>query len=204
MSQLIMAEQGNVVVPAAGSISLYDDGVGGLCKSTDDASGITALGEYNIFKLTADGAAIGPGITDFFGANSSIALAANGIYYLEFFIYYYKTTAGTVVYTITNTAVVTNLVASYLQSAVGGIGTNAATTQAGLVTQTTATAALPATASQTTLTNQWAYIFCQFENASSANVRLRVTSSAGTVTPRRGSFYTCRRLTAGNMGTFVA
>ncbi len=36
------------------------------------------------------------------------------------------------------------------------------------------------------------------------NVRLRITSSAGTVTPRRGSFYRATRLFAGNVGTFVA
>lgn len=204
MSQLIMAEQGSVVVPAEGSISLYDDGIGGLCKSTDDPSGLTCLGEYNIFRLAADLAVRGATIADFFDAPSSIALAANGIYYLEYFLYYYKTTAGTVTWTITNTAVVTNMVASYLHSAVAGITPNAAPTAAGIQTSTAAAAALPATASITTLTNQWSYIFCLFENANSTNVRLRVTCSAGTVTPRRGSFYTCRRLSAGNIGTFVA
>ncbi len=204
MSQLIMAEQGSVVVPAAGSVSLYDDGVGGLMKSTDDPSGVSCFGEYNIYRTTANGSALAATIVDFFPANSSIQIAANGIYYLEFFIYYLKTTAGTVVYTITNTATVTNLVASYLQSAVGGIATNASPTHAGIQTTTAAAAALPATASLTTAVNHWAYIFCLFENGNSTNVRLRVTQSAGTLTPLRGSFYTCRRLSASNVGTFVA
>jgi hypothetical protein len=35
------------------------------------------------------------------------------------------------------------------------------------------------------------------------NIRLRVTSSAGTVTPLAGSFYKVRRLPA-NTGAFVA
>lgn len=204
MAEIILAEQGSAFVPSAGSISLFDDGVGGLMKQTDDASGQTCLGEYNIFRLTANGAAIGPTIADFFGANSSIQIASSGIYYLEFFIYYLKTTAGTATYTITNTAVVTNLVASYLQSAVGGIATNAAPTLASVVTQTAAAVALPVTASLTTAVNHWVYIFCLFENGAGTNVRLRVTQSAGTVTPLRGSYYTCRRLFTGNVGTFVA
>ena len=204
MSQLIMAEQGSVVVPAAGSVSIYDDGVGGLMKSTDDPSGVSCFGEYNIFRLAANLAVRGATIADFFDAPSSIALAANGVYYLEFFLYYLKTTAGTVTWTITNTAVVTNLVASYLHSAVAGITPNASPTAGGIVTTTLAAAVLPATAAITLSTNQWSYIFCLMENASSTNVRLRVTCSAGTVTPLRGSFYTCRRLAAGNVGTFVA
>ncbi len=204
MAELILAEVASVGVPSSGFISIYDDGIGGLYKSTDDASGLTCLGEYNIFRLVANGAALGPTIADFFGATSSIQIAASGVYYLEYFIYYLKTTAGTVTYTITNTATVTNMVASYLQSPVAGIGTNASPTYGGIVTSTTATAALSATASLTTAVNHWAYIYCLFENNTSTNVRLRITSSAGTATPLRGSYYTCRRLSTSNVGTFVA
>lgn len=204
MGELILAEQASVSVPAAGSISIFDDGVGGLCKSTDDPSGPTTIGEYNLFRLIANGAAIGPAIADYFGANSSIVLAASGIYEIVYNLWYLKTTAGTMTYTITNTAVVTNLVAWYEQSAVGGVATNAAMTGAGVVTQTAAAVALPVTVSLTTAVNHFARIRVLLENASSTNVRLRVTSSAGTITPLRGSHYKVRRLVAANMGTFVA
>jgi len=204
MGELILAEQASVAVPAAGSVSLFDDGIAGLYKNTDDPSGQTSIGEYNIFRLLANGGAIGPAIADYFGANSSIALATSGVYLLQYFLWYLKTTAGTVTYTITNTAVVTNLVASYLQGPAAGIQANAAATVAGVVTATAAAVALPATASLTTAVNHCAYVQVLLENAASANVRLRVTESAGTITPLRGSFYMCRRISTGNVGTFVA
>ena len=203
MGELILAEQALPAVPAAGSVSIVDDGVGGLCKQTDDPSGPTTIGEYNLFRLIANGAAIGPTIADYFGANSSIVLAPNGIYEIVYNLWYLKTTAGTVIYTLTNTAVVTNLVAWYEQSAVGGIATNAGLTGAGIIASTVAAAALPATASLTTAVNHFARIRALLENANSTNVRLRVTSSAGTITPLRGSHYKVRRLVVGNMGTFV-
>jgi hypothetical protein len=67
------------------------------------------------------------------------------------------------------------------------------------------TLALPASAS-IAIGNHYhivrAYVFT---NATTAgNIRLRVTSSANGITLQRGSFYTVRRLTAGNIGTFVA
>jgi hypothetical protein len=173
-------------------------------KTVDTTSGRTQVANHNIFRLTANGSAIGAGIADFFGANSSFPTVLNGVYEIIFDIYYLKTTAGTVTYTITNTQAYTNSVFSYIQSPAAGITPNATPTYAGLVTNTTAAAALPATASLTTAVNHHARIYCLVECGTAGNIRLRVTESAGTVTPLRGSYYTARRLFAGNVGTFVS
>lgn len=161
------------------------------------------IGDQNRFRLAANGAALGPTIADYFGANSSLPTVLNGIYELTFWLYYLKTTAGTVTYTITNTQTYTNLVASYLQTAVAGVTPNAAMTAGGLVTNTAAAAALPATAALSA-GNHFALITAHVECAAAGNIRLRVTQSAGTITPLRGSFYTARLLTAANVGSFVA
>ena len=162
------------------------------------------IGNENTFHLTANGSALGPTIADYFGANSSLGTVLNATYELTFWLWYLKTTAGTVTYTLTNTQAYINLVAWYEQVAVGGIATNASPTGGGIVTTTTAAAALPVTASLTTAVNHFAMIKAIAECGTAGNIRLRVTSSAGTVTPLRGSYYTARRLLAGNEGTFVA
>jgi hypothetical protein len=63
--------------------------------------------------------------------------------------------------------------------------------------------ALPATASLTTAVNHMAIIRAVIEQNAQGKFRFRITSSAGTVTPRRGSRFTLRRL-PGNTGDFVA
>lgn len=190
----------NLTTAEAGAVE-YDGTA--FYLTADATTGRSQADNQQIFRLTANGTAIGPAIADYFGANSAIPTVAGGVYELTFYLYYLKTTAGTVTYTITNTAPYTNLVAEYIQSAAGGIATNAAQTGAGIVGVTTAAAALPATPSLTTGANHKAVIRAIAECGTAGNIRLRITSSAGTVTPLRGSYFTVRRLSAGNVGTFV-
>uniref|UniRef100_A0A6M3J838 Uncharacterized protein n=1 Tax=viral metagenome TaxID=1070528 RepID=A0A6M3J838_9ZZZZ len=205
MGELILAEQGTASVPAATMVTLYDDGIGGLYKSSDDPSGVSCFGEYNIYRLGANGTAIGPGIADFYGPNSAIALGSGGVYMLEFYCWYTKTVAGAVTFTVTNTAVNTNMAASCIHSAGTGIQAMVSPLVCGSVTQTTATMAFMPTPSITTAVNNYAYINVVQEGSASTNVRLRATEGTGTITPLRGSYYTCRRLAAGtSVGTFVA
>lgn len=192
-----------LTTPVAGAVE-YD---GTVHYATNDATaGRAQHGAFQIFRLSADGAAIGAAIADYFGANSAFNMIASGIYELDFYLWYLKTTAGTVTYTITSSgASVTNLVAWYDQSPVGGIATNAATTGAGVQAATGAATALPVTASLTTAVNHFSHIKVLVENISSAaNIRLRATESAGTITPRRGSYATMKRVFAGNVGIFAA
>ncbi len=190
----------NLTTPAAGAMEF--DG-NAFYLTVDATNGRTQESNQQIFRLTANGSAIGPAIADFFGANSAIPTVTNGVYELTFYLFFLKTTAGTVTYTITNTATYNNIVAQYVQSAAGGIATSAAQTGAGIVGVTAAAAALPATASLTTAVNHKVVIRAVAECGTAGNIRLRITSSAGTVTPLRGSYFTVRRLASGNVGTFV-
>lgn len=190
-----------LTTPEAGALEY--DGTS-FYKTIDVTSGRGLESVQQMFRLAANGGALGPTIADFFGANSAFPTVLNGVYEFIFHVYFLKTTAGQVTFTITNTQAYTNLVGDYLMTPVGGIAGNGATTKAGIVTNTTAAIALPITGSLTLSTNHCAIIRVLAECGTAGNIRLRVTSSAGTVTPLRGSFYTVRRLPAANVGTFVA
>jgi len=172
-------------------------------NSIDTTNGRRQTCDQQIFRLVANGAAIGPGIADYFGATSALPTVTNGVYELTYHLRYLKTTAGTVTYTITNTQSYTNITAHWMQTAVGGIGATGTTGGAAIQGVTSAAAALPATGSLTTAVSHSAFIRVVAECGTAGNIRLRVTSSAGTITPQRGSYYTARRLFAGNVGTFV-
>lgn len=176
-----------------------------LYATANTTSGRGDVSIEHIFRLAADGSAIGAGIADFFGANSSIDLPASSTWELEAHLYFLKTTAGTVTYTITNSAAnYTNIQAKLIHSRLAGIGAVAATLGAGISNVTTAAAALPATGSLTTGVDHWAIIYATIDMNAAGNIRIRCTESAGTITPRRGSFYKIRRLPDSNVGTFAA
>jgi hypothetical protein len=173
-------------------------------QTIDTTSGRGAVDVQQIFRLTANGSAIGNAIADYFGANSAFPTVLNGVYELTFYCYFLKTTAGTLTWTITNTQTYTNIVANYQQTVITGIAATGALNGAGIVTTTTAAAALPVTGTLSDATNHYAIIRAVAECGTAGNIRLRATESAGTITPLRGSYYTARRLFAGNVGTFVA
>lgn len=173
-------------------------------RTTDTTNGRTVDSNQNLFRLAANGSALGPTIADFFGANSSLPTVTNGIYELVFDVFFLKTTAGTVTWTITNSQTYTNIVACAYYSASTGIQASAATAGGGIVTTTTAAAALPATGSMTTAVNHHHMIRAIAECATAGNIRLQITASLGTVTPLRGSYYTARRLPSANVGIFAA
>lgn len=175
-----------------------------------DFPAVTPVGSASLnnslFRLNANGAAIGPAIADYFGTNSAVTLAAASVYELEFELFFTKTTAGTVTFTLTSDNAPVNLNAYWIGTAVGGVGTAAASPQAALVASTATAAALPATGSLTTAVNHH-YIIKVVLNTHATlaeTIRLRITSSAGTVTPLRNSRYTVKNLTTDNSGTFVA
>lgn len=203
MAELILAEVSSVKVPSATFGSIYDDGIQ-LYRSSDALAGVAMAGVQTIFKLTADGAAIGAGIADFFGASSSFPTETSGIYLLYYNLYFLKSTAGTIVWTITNTQQYTNIVAAWYQSVITGMEVTGATGTAAILGTTTAAAALPITGSCSDAKNHHTEILALAECDVAGNIRLRATESAGTITPRRGSYYTVTRIPAGNVGTFVA
>lgn len=142
------------------------------------------------FRLSADGSAIGPGINDFFGSTSQVNLGPDSWYEFEYVLYFTKTTAGTVTFTIASDVAPQLLSVEYLGSVVGGIGAVGAPQMAAVVKSVSTAQALPATGSLTTAVNhKYSVKGIMRSNASSSQLtKLRITSGAGTVTPLAGSY----------------
>lgn len=156
------------------------------------------------FRLTGNGSAIGPTIADFFGANAAASVPASSAWELEAHLFFTKTTAGTVTWTIANSAPnYTNIAAYWYGTPPAGIGALGTIQGAGIVATTTAAAALPVSASLNAGTNHHYRLFATIEMNAAGSVRIQATESAGTITPLRGSFYTLRRIPAAS-GAFVA
>jgi len=158
-----------------------------------------------IFRLTANGSAIGATINNFFGANSAINLAAGGVYEIEAYCYFTKTTAGTVTVTATTSLAPVNLNGTINYGAITGGTATGAANQISLYNSTATGAAFGASGSLTTAVNHAFIIRLIVEaNASASNLRINFTESAGTVTPLRGSYYKATLLPAGNTGLLAA
>lgn len=155
------------------------------------------------YRLAFDSSALASAsIADYYPANSSLPTVAGAVYEIIHYLYFTKTTAGTVVFTHTSTTAPTRQKIDYVMTPVGGVGT-VGTPQTAAVKGTTATAlATPASGSLTTAVDHRAIVRILFVANTAGNVRLRITPSAGTVTPLADSYYVARRL-PGNTGIFA-
>jgi hypothetical protein len=199
---IVLTSGTNLTSAAAGSIEY--DGVN-MYGTTDTTSGRSSVGLYNQFKLAANGGTITT-IANFFGATSNIGLVASALYEIEITMYYLKTTAGTVTWTLTNAAAPTTQNIYYEMSPVTGIvappGT-AGTMLTGQAINSTAAYSF-ATAALTTAVNHFARFKIQLVNGTGVSLKIQATSSAGSITPLAGSIWTSRRLNPTNNGTYVA
>jgi hypothetical protein len=174
-----------------------------LIIAPDSTSGQALVPYEYFFKLAADGSAIGAAIADYFGSNSSFPTVASAIYRIDFYLFFLKSTAGTVTWTLTNSGTYNNVAVCSLESA--SAGSSAGNSQEFLqASGTTAAFQIGTTGSLADAVNHATWIRAIVEIANAGNLRLRATESAGTITPLRGSHYTVKRLPAGNIGTFVA
>lgn len=203
VAPIVLTSGTNLTTAAAGAIEY--DGVN-MYGTTDTTSGRSSVGLYNQFKLAANGTAIATGIANYFGATSNIALVANALYEIEITAYFLKTTAGTVTWTLTNSAAPTNQNIYYEMSPITGIvappGT-ASTMLTGQAANSTATYSFT-TGSLTTGVSHFARFKIQLVNGTGTSLKIQVTQSAGTLTPYSGSIWTARRLNPTNNGTYVA
>lgn len=191
-----------LTTPAAGSFE-YD---GNAFYTTDDVTGGRGfIPSVHYFRLTADGAAAGPAIANYFGATSGVSLDNNIFYEVEANLFFTKTTAGTVTFTMTFSNAPVNNEAWYVGTPVGGVGTVGTAQTAALVKSVATAGALPVTGSLTTAVNHQYTLRAMFQtNATTGGtLNLQITSSAGTVTPLTGSYYKITRLPSANSGTFV-
>lgn len=188
--------------PEAGAWN-YDGNV--FYANNDLTSGRGLVAVSQIFRLTADGAAIGSTIANFYGATSGMSLDSSTFYEVEYCVQFTKTTAGTVTFTMTfSNAPILNT-ATYVGTPVGGVGTVGTAQTAAIVKSTATAGALPATGSLTTGVNHYYTIKAVFQaNATTGGtLNLQATSSAGTITPLAGSYYKITRLPSANTGSFV-
>lgn len=198
----ILFQSGTNLTSAAAGATEFD-GVA-FYRTVDTTQGRTQDCNQQIFFTTADGSAIGAAIADAFGANSAFSTISGAVYEINFYCWYLKSTAGTVTFTVTNTQAYSAFVGYRTQSVAGGLAANGAVSCMGLANQTTAAAAFAASSSLTDTAQHHTHIRVVCTIGTAGNIRLRVTSSAGTITMRKGSYYTVRRLYPGNVGTFVA
>lgn len=174
-------------------------------KTIDTTEGRCLDDRYRFFKLAANGSGITT-IADFFGTNDGIGFVTNAVLEIEWHCYFTVSVAatGNMTWTIVNTQTTTNMVANWMGSAIAGIGATGTISGAGVITQTAASVALPATGTLA-IASHYYVVRAFIEAATAGNVRLRATMNVGgTATPLRDSYFKVRRMPALNAGTFVA
>lgn len=171
--------------------------------TTDTTSGRGQIPNQQVFRLTSNLGTKGPTIADYFDASSSINLAATSVYEIEYLLYFTKTTAGTLTYTLTASSAPTLIRASHVHSPAAGIASAAAPLTGHTGSQGALTAAFAATASLSSAVNHTAHITARVVTNAATNLRIRVTCSAGTITPLAGSYYRVLRVST-STGSFAA
>jgi len=125
-------------------------------------------------------------------AVASITLLPNKKYTIDFNIYYLKTTAGTMTFTLSGTQTFANGVGRYTITPLAGMQTQGAVTGAGVLNATGTDIELPATANTvaTGFNHNASIQFTVESNLSNASVvKLVAAASLGTYTPKRGSMF---------------
>lgn len=195
----------NLTTAVAGGAEF--DGVN-YYKTIDTTSGRGIVPVEQYFFLAANGGTIGT-IANFFGTTSNISLVASAFYEIEIFLYYLNTTAGTVTWTLTNSAAPTlqniHFEMSGLTGVVAPAGSAAASLSGDIVADATAAKALTTTGTLTTAVNHYARIKIWLSNGTGTSLKIQATKLVGgTITPLKGSWWRCRRLPAASTGTFAA
>lgn len=192
----------NLTAAAAGAQEF--DGAA-FYDTADTTNGRRYKDSWNYFRLTGSGTGI-TSIADFFGTNDGIPLVANGIYEIEWYCYFSQATAGTATWTVTTaTTALANLTGEYIGSNIAGIGAVGAPQIAALNVTSSSAAVFPVTGTEATaVTHCFKIRVLVTAGNGASNTRLRLTMSAGTATPLINSYFRVRRLSGGNVGTFVA
>lgn len=172
----------------------------------DTTSGQGAIPVEQYFHLTADGSTIST-IANFFSTTSNISLVASAYYYIEVTCFFLNTTSGTVTWTFTNSAAPTSQNIYYQQSPITGLvappGT--ATDLEGAYSKDATAARAFTTGTLTTAVDHYAFFKIWLQNGTGTSLKIQATKNVGgTITPRLGSMWTCRRLSPNNIGTFAA
>jgi hypothetical protein len=198
-----MASGTNLTSAAAGVHEF--DGVQ-FYKTIDTTSGRGAVPVEQYFHLTADGSTIST-IANFFGSTSNISLVASAYYEIEIEVFFLNTTAGTVTWTLTNSAAPTSQNIDFEMSPITGIvappGT--ATSLRGQFEKDATAAKAFTTGTLTDAVEHFARFKIKLQNGTGTSLKIQATKNVGgTITPRLGSRWIARRMSPNNIGTFAA
>lgn len=170
---------------------------------TSSGRGMVPIIHYN--HLTAVGTNITT-IANFFGAVSNPPLVANAYYEIEIVVYFLKTTASTIVWTLTNSAAPISQNINFEMSPITGIvappGT--ATILSGVSYNNTAAVYTVTTGSLSSAVNHFAKFRIFMQNGTGTSLKIQATSTSGSITPGINSYWFSKRLSPSSVGTFAA
>jgi hypothetical protein len=145
--------------------------------------------------MAADAAARGAAIADYFA--STLSLDASSTYEIECHVHFLKTTAGTVIWTWLFSNAPGMVTSRYEMTPITGYS-GAVVTGAPLQAQATgkgvATIAHAASGSLTTAVDHSFVFWVRIRTNLATTIQLRSTESAGTITPRAGSYMRARKI----------
>jgi hypothetical protein len=190
----------NLTTAAAGAVE-FDTANTLLTFTGNTTNGRGIVPNTHYFRLPTDGAATTTTIAPFFGAASAIPLVANSVYEIDIEVHFSKNTAGSLVWTFTNSTTIANMAVNMQMSATAGATAIAAALSASITSVSNAAVAFPSTGVLSNAVKHWARFKVILESGASTSVRLNVTNSAGTLTPLRGSFWKATRIA--NIGTYA-
>lgn len=150
----------------------------------------------SFIRLTSTGSLITTSANFFGASNNTFSLVANAFYEIEIYLYFLKTTAGTVTFTLNNSAAPTSQNIETLLSAATGIAAppGAATDLRGNYYNDATAARAFTTASLTTAVNHFAGFKVYLRNGAGTTLTVLAAAAAGSITPGIGSYMKLRRL----------
>ena len=196
---------GTLNTTATAGVFEYDGANSYITNDTTSGRGLIPAEQF--FYLSATGTNITT-IANFFGTTSNISLVSGGHYEIDIYLFFLKTTAGTVTWTLTNSAAPTSMDVYFEMSPATGVITTT-TPATGLLTSqlyngTTAAQTFGPTASLTNGANHYARFKIFLQNNTGTSLKIQAAASAGSITPGIGSRWYCKRVPTSNVGTFAA
>lgn len=153
-------------------------------------------------RLTANGVNIGPAVADFLGSPSALTMAASSVYLFDAWFHFQKITAGTVTWSLAASATVNVMYANYVANPTSGLSVAGSPIQGYGGARGTTSFSLSATASLGNNTFHGYRFTGAVVTTAATNFKLRITQSAGSVTPLAGSYITFQRVSS-TTGSFV-
>lgn len=192
----------NTTAPITGGGDLSADRTIAISAATTGAAGSMSAadktkldGFLTPVHMTADAVARGPTIADYFA--TTISLEASSTYIIECHVSFLKTTAGTIVWTWTCSSAPVMITSRNESTPITGY-TGATITGAPLPAQATSKAvaatAHAASGSLTTAVDHSFVFWVHIRTNLATTIQLRSTESAGTITPRAGSFMKAEKI----------